>query len=103
MASARRSTGARLTFIKHSLTLVCAAHLHGLEPNDTVLALGARLVHARARLARAELAKPVQNVTKGSGQWKICGARRRKNTFIIGGGGGMVVQSPLNAWLHTCT
>ena len=37
MASARRSTGARLTFIKHSLTLVCAAHLHGLEPRDTVL------------------------------------------------------------------
>jgi hypothetical protein len=89
MASARRSTGARLTFINHSLTLVCAAHLHGLEPRDTVLAIGARLVDARTRLARAQLAKPVQNVTKGSGQWSSCGARRRKNTLIIGGGGGI--------------
>ena len=74
MASARRSTGARLTFIKHSLTLVCAAHLHGLEPRDTVLAIGARLVDARTRLApELSLLNLCRMLQKAAGSGEVVG------------------------------
>ena len=88
-AIAQHCASARLTLVKHGLALVLSVHFHGLEPRDAVLELGARFIIARTRIARDRLAKPVQNVTKGSGQWRICGARRRENTFIIGGGGGI--------------
>jgi len=88
-AIAQHCTSARLTLVKHGLALVLSVHFHGLEPRDAVLELGARFINARTRIARDWLAKPVQNVTKCSGQWRSSGARRQKYTFSRGGGGGI--------------
>ena len=74
-AIAQHCASARLTLVKHGLALVLSVHFHGLEPRDAVLELGARFINARTRIARDRLAKPVQNVTKCSGQWRSSGAR----------------------------
>jgi hypothetical protein len=88
-AIAQHCTSARLTLVKHGLALVLAAHFHGLEPREAVLELGAHFINARTRISRVQLAKPVHNVTKCSGQRRSSGARRQKYTFSSGGGGGI--------------